>query len=228
MTCRMSSTRRGTAVAIAVVLDRVPPVTGHTSSLHYRHLRAAGEGSHWSIVDVVRASEPAAADRLPPRDNGQRTARLAFVAVAAMIRYMELSGIRNLTRAGIHDIWRKYKGRSDELTATEKLMGDILADHTEYHAVWSMPPEATGREVVIDGVNPFLHVSLHMAVEEQLVRNDPPEVAETLAAIITRGRTRHEALHQIAEILREQMADSFRRDKPFNPKNYAWKLGRLK
>jgi hypothetical protein len=88
-------------------------------------------------------------------------------------------------------------------------------------------PAAAGRETVIDGVNPYLHVSLHMAVEEQLLKNDPPEVAAALTGIMARGRTRHEAIHRIAEVLRGMMAESFAGDKPFNPRSYAWKLRKL-
>jgi len=139
---------------------------------------------------------------------------------------MDLTGIRGLTRANIHDIWRRYKA-GEELSANDKIMGDILNDHPMYHAVWSTASMIGGREVVIDGVNPFLHVSLHLAVEEQLIKNDPPEVAQALRSQTAKGKNRHEAMHALCDVLFRQLQDSMSGEKPFNARNYAWKLRKL-
>lgn len=45
-----------------------------------------------------------------------------------------------------------------------------------------------------------VHAALHVVVEEQLATGSPPEVRRALARLVAAGRTRHEAVHAIAEV----------------------------
>jgi hypothetical protein len=59
---------------------------------------------------------------------------------------------------------------------------------------------------VDDGMNPYLHLSLHLALEEQVATRQPPEVGSALEHMMTtKGIDRHEALHIILEILAESV-----------------------
>lgn len=45
-----------------------------------------------------------------------------------------------------------------------------------------------------------VHAALHVVVEEQLATGSPPETRRALARLVAAGRSRHEALHAIANV----------------------------
>jgi hypothetical protein len=49
--------------------------------------------------------------------------------------------------------------------------------------------------------NPFLHMSLHLAVAEQLSIDQPPGIAACFRKLLEKSRDRHAALHQGIECL---------------------------
>ena len=57
----------------------------------------------------------------------------------------------------------------------------------------------------VDESNPFLHMSLHLALEEQLSIDQPPGIAHRFQVLVSRFRDRHEALHQALECLAETL-----------------------
>ena len=75
--------------------------------------------------------------------------------------------------------------------------------HPEYHAVLDHPERYRDRDYV-DESNPFLHMSLHLALEEQLSIDQPPGIRAALRRTCSSaGGDRHEALHQALECLAE-------------------------
>jgi hypothetical protein len=52
-----------------------------------------------------------------------------------------------------------------------------------------------------DESNPFLHMSLHIALEEQLSIDQPPGIAACFRKLLEKSRDRHAALHQGIECL---------------------------
>ena len=97
--------------------------------------------------------------------------------------------------------WRKYRA-GEPLLGVEALALDIILLHPEYHAALA-DPERTRERDYVDESNPFLHMSLHVALEEQLSIDQPPGIAQRFAALLRRFQDRHEALHQALECLAE-------------------------
>ena len=97
--------------------------------------------------------------------------------------------------------WRKYRA-GEPLAGIEALAIDVVLQHAEYHAVLEHPEQYRERDYT-DELNPFLHMSLHVALEEQLSIDQPPGIAERFQALVTRYGERHEALHQALECLAE-------------------------
>jgi hypothetical protein len=97
--------------------------------------------------------------------------------------------------------WRKYRA-GEPLVGIEALALDIILLHPEYHAALA-DPERTRERDYVDESNPFLHMSLHVALEEQLSIDQPPGIAQRFAALLRRFQDRHEALHQALECLAE-------------------------
>jgi hypothetical protein len=111
---------------------------------------------------------------------------------------------RDQARRFLIDAWKK---RVEVLPATplEMLAADIVALHPEYHALLEAGEEALGREwTPEDGAtNPFLHLSLHLAIEEQLSIDQPPGIRAAFDTLCGRHGERHAALHDILDCLGE-------------------------
>lgn len=114
---------------------------------------------------------------------------------------------REQARAFLVGAWRKHRERA-LLEPLEAIAAELIALHPEYHALLEDDrPEALGRTwTPEDGEsNPFLHLSLHLAIEEQLAIDQPPGLRAAFAVLERRRGDRHAALHAVLECLGETL-----------------------
>jgi len=110
---------------------------------------------------------------------------------------------RDQVRDTFFGTWRKYRA-GEPLAGIETIALDVILAHPEYHAMLAAPERYREKDYQ-DEANPFLHMSLHMALEEQLSIDQPPGIAGHFAALVQRHGGRHEALHDALECLAETM-----------------------
>ena len=111
---------------------------------------------------------------------------------------------REQVRSFFFDAWRKYRdGRP--LEGLETVGVEVMLLHPEYHHVLDDPDRFLDRDYVPeDGqANPFLHLSLHVAIEEQLAIDQPPGIRAEFERILADRGDRHDALHVVLECLGE-------------------------
>ena len=101
---------------------------------------------------------------------------------------------RDQVRDMFFEAWRKYRA-GEPLVGIETIALDVILGHAEYHALLSDPERNRTRDYVDEG-NPFLHMSLHVALEEQLSIDQPPGIAGRFHALVQRLGERHKALHE--------------------------------
>jgi len=99
--------------------------------------------------------------------------------------------------------WRGYRD-GVPVAGIEALALDVILQHPEYHSLLDHPERYRDRDYV-DESNPFLHMSLHIALEEQLSIGQPPGIRERWQALLARCGDRHDALHQALECLAEML-----------------------
>jgi hypothetical protein len=110
---------------------------------------------------------------------------------------------RNQARGFFVEAWRKYRDRIP-LSPLEDIAVGIVLQHPEYHATLAAPDALARDYRVEDGqVNPFLHLSLHLAIEEQLSIDQPSGLRAAFDTLTGRPADRHEALHAVLECLGE-------------------------
>jgi hypothetical protein len=113
---------------------------------------------------------------------------------------------RDQARRFLVEAWRK---RRDGLPATplETIAGDVVVMHAEYVALLESGQAGMARDwTPEDGeTNPFLHLSLHLAIEEQLAIDQPPGIRAALDRLLERHGDRHAALHDILQCLGETL-----------------------
>ena len=111
---------------------------------------------------------------------------------------------RDEVRQFFFSAWSKHLARSP-LVGLETTAVDVMLAHPEYHTTLATPQDSAMRDYgVEDGrENPFLHLSLHLAIEEQLGIDQPPGIRAEFSRLEARSSDRHAALHVILECLGE-------------------------
>ncbi|MBI1943800.1 MAG: DUF1841 family protein [Betaproteobacteria bacterium] len=109
---------------------------------------------------------------------------------------------RDQARALFFETWRKYRAGLP-LAGIESLVLDIVLLHPEYHALLADRDKSFGKDFFPEAgeTNPFLHMSLHLALEEQLSIDQPPGIVQRFNALLARSGERHAALHEAIECL---------------------------
>lgn len=109
---------------------------------------------------------------------------------------------REQVRRFFCEAWQKRASR-EPVTPLESMAIEWIDRHPEYFGdleevedalAADYPPEA-GR------TNPFLHLSMHLAIGEQLQIDQPPGIRAAFDALTARTGSVHEAAHQTMECL---------------------------
>ena len=102
------------------------------------------------------------------------------------------------------------------LQPMQALAARWLAEHPEYHA--DLADEAAALAAVYtveDGrTNPFLHLSMHLTIEEQLAIDQPTGIRQAVDLLAARRGSLHEAHHAVMECLGEMVWASQRSGLP--------------
>ena len=106
---------------------------------------------------------------------------------------------REQVRDMFFETWRKYRA-AEPLAGIETLAIGVILQHPEYHELLSQPERTRERDYT-DETNPFLHMSLHLALEEQLSIDQPPGIVARWQALVAAKADRHDALHEALECL---------------------------
>jgi hypothetical protein len=109
---------------------------------------------------------------------------------------------RDEVRQFFCDTWRKHQG-GDVLMPIEAAALKWILVHPEYHALLADPQRALGEEYTVERgtTNPFLHLSMHLALDEQLSIDQPPGIRAAFARLAARASDEHEAAHEAMECL---------------------------
>src|SRR4051812_40277667 len=113
---------------------------------------------------------------------------------------------RDQARRFFFDTWGKYR-QGAALTDLEQIALKVIGLHPEYHALLDDPDRNLDRDYTPDdgGINPFLHLSLHLAIEEQLSVDQPPGIRAEHDRIVAATGSEHDARHAMLECLGEAL-----------------------
>jgi hypothetical protein len=113
---------------------------------------------------------------------------------------------RHQARDLFFNTWEKY-GAGQPLEGLENTVIEVVLLHPEYHAILDDRETHRDRDYLPEsGIpNPFLHLSLHLAIAEQLAIDQPPGIAELIDSLTARLGDRHAALHVALDCLSEMV-----------------------
>ena len=111
---------------------------------------------------------------------------------------------REDVRRFFFETWRKYRSQAP-LEGLEKTALEVVLLHPEYHALLESEDSDIDREFLPEGgqLNPFLHLSLHLALAEQISIDQPRGIRGLHAQTLARAQSDHDALHLLLECLGE-------------------------
>jgi hypothetical protein len=122
---------------------------------------------------------------------------------------------RQDTREVFFNAWRKFREHLP-LEGIETVIVDVLTRHPEYHGVVENPDRFLDRDYSpeLGETNPFLHLGMHIAIEEQLSIDQPPGVRGHFERLRERLGDSHEAQHIMMDCLGEMLWQSQRQGTP--------------
>lgn len=121
-----------------------------------------------------------------------------------------------------HDVRRFFcevlrKQRAGEpLTPMEALAAPWVDAHPEYHADLADVDAALAAVYTVEAgrTNPFLHLSMHLSIAEQVSIDQPGGIRQAFGVLAARRGSAHEAHHEIMECLGEMIWASQRSGLP--------------
>ena len=122
---------------------------------------------------------------------------------------------RDEARRFLVDAWSKHRA-NQPLSGLEQLAAGLVALHPEYHSVVENPERFVDRDWKPEAgaTNPFLHLSLHLAVAEQIAIDQPPGIRAQFERLRAARGDEHAALHAVLECLGEVMWSAQRHGTP--------------
>ena len=122
---------------------------------------------------------------------------------------------RQDARQFFFDVWAKHQQQAP-LADLERLTLGILLAHPEYHVCVSQPERYQEQEwpPEMGQTNPFLHMSLHLAVEEQCSINQPFGILDLYRQLISKLADEHAAQHLMMDSLAEMIWQAQRQQTP--------------
>jgi len=111
---------------------------------------------------------------------------------------------RDQVRQFFFDSWAKFKAKQ-ALSDLEALALEVMQMHPEYHAVLDAPERYRVQEYFpeMGETNPFLHMSLHLSILEQVAIDQPPGIAAAYAALRLKHGDAMAAQHDLMDCLAE-------------------------
>jgi hypothetical protein len=111
---------------------------------------------------------------------------------------------RDQARQFLFDAWAKFKQQS-MLTDLEKIAVEVMQMHPEYHAILDAPERYMSQQYFpeMGETNPFLNISLHLSIIEQISINQPIGIAQVYATLLEKYKDKHLAQHDVLDCLAE-------------------------
>ncbi|WP_061121772.1 DUF1841 family protein [Caballeronia sp. INML2] len=121
---------------------------------------------------------------------------------------------RDEVRQFFTDTWRKERA-GEILTPLESMAADWIGEHPEYHDALVNPDSREADYSPDRGqTNPFLHLSMHLAISEQLSIDQPPGIRRAHDKLVARLGSPHDAQHAIMDCLGQVIWEAQRSGTP--------------
>ena len=128
---------------------------------------------------------------------------------------------RSQLRQMFFDAWHKHSNKLP-MEPLEQLIAAIAELHPEYHQVLANQDSHLDKDFTpeMGQTNPFLHMAMHISIQEQLGTQRPAGIIELYQALLGRFGDPHEVEHHMMECLGQMIWQSQRDNTPPNDELY--------
>lgn len=128
---------------------------------------------------------------------------------------------RDQVRQFFFGVWDKYRNKQP-LEGAETLALTVILDHPEYHPVLEHPDRYQNRDYLPEHgeTNPFLHMSMHLALAEQLSIDQPPGIRNLIERLSSKLGNRMQAEHAAIDCLAEMIWQAQRQGTAYDAESY--------
>lgn len=135
---------------------------------------------------------------------------------------------RDSLRRYYRTVWDKATA-GQPLEPLEHLIAGVIREHPEYQPVLADPEIALGREYTPEQgqTNPFLHMGMHIAIQEQLGGDRPAGILDVYQRLRRRMGDSHAVEHRMMECLGETLWEAQRDGVEPDERVYLERLRRL-
>lgn len=116
---------------------------------------------------------------------------------------------REAYRQTFFQVWQKYQKQS-VLDAVEQQILVVILLHPEYHDVLNKPALYQNQEFALEE-NPFFHMSLHIAVREQIRADRPQGTSHAYRQLIEKYGDAKDVEHRMMQCLAQVMWEAQQR-----------------
>lgn len=128
---------------------------------------------------------------------------------------------RDQVRQFFFGVWGKYRN-SQPLEGAESMALEIILAHPEYHDMLSQPERYLDQDYPPEfgETNPFLHLSMHLAIAEQLSIDQPSGIRKRYELLLNRNGNPMSVQHEIMDCLGEMIWKAQRQGSAYDPAIY--------
>ncbi len=131
---------------------------------------------------------------------------------------------RNHMRQCFIDAWQKRE-QKERATALERQLLDIILQHPTYQSILD-DPKSIDKDYSTDN-NPFLHMSMHLGLIEQLTTNRPQGIRTLYQQLYEKHGDEHTVQHLMMEVMGEIIWDAQQNQRLPSETDYLNSLQRL-
>jgi len=113
---------------------------------------------------------------------------------------------RDQLREQILTAWANAQA-SKPITPLEQQIVEVIEIHPEHHRLFDDPASIREKNFTTEN-NPFLHISLHISLNEQLRCNRPPGIQALFPQFVKKLGDEHTAAHHMMGIMAEIIWDA--------------------
>lgn len=138
------------------------------------------------------------------------------------------SNDRSALRKQYLDAWNKFLHKK-VLTPLERQIVTIIQEHPEYQYLFDEPEKFLNKDFdpQLEETNPFLHMSMHAVIKDQIQLNTPKGIHEIYERLMLKYANPVEVEHRIMEAFIPLLWDSMRYQKPFDALLYLDELKKM-
>ena len=128
---------------------------------------------------------------------------------------------RSQLRQMFFDAWQKHTEKQ-AMEPLEQLIAAIAEQHPEYHTMLTSQDSNLDKDFTpeMGQTNPFLHMAMHISIQEQLGTQRPEGIVELYQSLLIKSGDPHEVEHHMMECLGQMIWQAQRDNTVPNDESY--------